>query len=423
MPIFGFYTAKEVIAKLQAGAEQTHSQKRGTAGNEIRKEQLDRAMADVQQWRYGLEEWENDRFPDRYTMMQLYQEIELDDEVTNHMSTITKALTGTEFEIGRMKEDGSIEHDTEVAKLFKGKWFRKLIRLILESEMQGFTLVQIDPPEPGATTYKPKDIIRLPRELLWPEIGCIRRHPQVHVDPIDYTHPKYSQRLLELGDETDKGLFNNLALLYIYKKNARAYWSSYQSKFGIPPLIVKTDLSNQTNVSELQDFLQNMRSNTWALVGLDDEVTTIPMNGADAHDTFDKMIERMDGAIAKVMEGQTMTSSDGSSYSQAEVHERTSDTHHIDRLRMIETEINDQLLPIIARDFNMNIQGFVFRYKEIKDVDQIISRAVQLKQAGYTVEKDFLVQLTGYPLEEVQAPAPLQPKSVVKAIEDLYKDF
>jgi len=422
MPLFGLYTAREIDAKL-VEADRRHSKQHGSIANEILVEQLDRAKADVDLWRQGLEEWENERYPDRYTMIQLYKEIELDDEVTTHISTITKAIAGTEIEIGRTLEDGSIEHDPELGKYFKGKWWRKLIRVIVESEMQGFTLAQIDPPEPGQKTYKPKQIITLPRELLWPEIGCIRRRAQVHAEPLDYNAPKYAKRLLQLGDETEKGLFNQMALLYIYKKNARAYWSSFQSKFGVPPLVVKTDLENQTSVASLQEFLQQMRSNTYAIVGLDDEVTTIAMNGADAHQTFEAMIDRMDKAIAKVMEGQTMTSSDGSSYSQAKVHKDTSDTHHIDRLRMVESEVNDQLLPIMAADFGINTEGITLRFKEVKNVDQVLTRAALLKQAGYMIERDFLTQLTGYPLEEVPAPQPMQPKSVIKAIEDLYTDL
>lgn len=426
MPIFGLYTAKELNAKfneLELTRQRPHGSGRSTLAKDIKVEQLDRAKADVDLWRDALDEWESDTIPDRYSMMRLYQEIELDDEVTNHLGTITKSIAGTEFEIGMLDDEGSIEDDPGLHKLFKGKWFRKLIRLVLDAEMQGFTLVEIEPPKPGAATYHQDQIVCLPRELVWPERGVIRRRPQVHMDAIDYTPAKFSRRLLQLGDTHEKGLFNNMALLYIYKKNARAFWASFQSKFGIPPIVAKTDLENSTSVNTLVEFLEQMRSNTYAIVGLDDEITPLPISNTDAFGTFDKMIERMDQAISKVMEGQTMTSSDGSSYSQANVHQKTKQEHYIDRLRMVEIEVNEQLLPIIERDFPGTPAGATFRFKEVKDIDEILSRAALLKQAGYTIEQEYLTQLTGYPLEPAASPAPAVPKSLVNQINQLYNDL
>lgn len=387
----------------------------------IKVESLDRAKSDVQKWRDALEEWEGigSNIPDRYEMMQIYAEIIQDDSVATHLTTIVRSIEGTEFQIGTQTEKG-IEPDEAKKALFESEWFEALIRQIIEAEMQGFTLIEVLPAKDGNYTVDHFKVV--PRHYVIPEWQKVRTRPQVNMDLIDYNDPKYTSRLMRVGDRYEKGLFNNLALLYIYKKNAMGYWSNYQSKFGIPPIVVKTDLTNQKKVDSLTDFMRNMRSNTFTLIGFDDEVEALNGVDADAYQTFNELIQHCDKQIAKVLEGQTMTSADGSSRSQAEVHERIAEEFHQARLRRVERIVNSQLIPIIRQDIP-GYEGLVFRFSEKKNVDDIIDRVVKLKDAGYQVDRDYLIKVTGMPMEEVTVAAPTPPsppQSVMAAIEALY---
>jgi phage gp29-like protein len=380
---------------------------------------LDRAKADVVKWRQALDEWEDAKHPDRFEMIQLYQEIEQDDSVSTAMENICLGIEGTEFEIGKANADG-FNVDQEKTDLLKTDWFELIMKHIIESEMQGFTLVEILPSELSA--FSTDNVKIIPRHLVIPEQGKVRRRPTVNMDLIDYMVPAYASRLLMIGDKKEKGLFNKLALLYIYKKNALAFWANYQSKFGVPPVIVQTDLTDKLKVDSLVSFLQDMRSNSFSLVGFDDQISVLNGVNTDAYKTFDELIKRCDAQIAKVLEGQTMTTSDGSSRSQAEVHERTGEKRHLARLRKIERVVNSQLFPILTQD-GAQLDGLVFRFKEVKNVDAIIDRVVKLKQAGYSVEVEYLSELTGLPLEKIEASAPIvQAASVIKAIDGLYND-
>lgn len=423
MAILGFYTKKE--ASEMASDALKAAMKNKSIIDSLTVESLDRAKADVQAWRDGLEEWEDEKLPDRYTTMQLYQEIIQDDSVSTHLNTIISRICGTAFEIGTQNGKDFTPDDELTAKLRKS-WIDEVIRLIVESEMMGFTLVEITPTK-GAE-YTTDSIRNVPRELLMPEFNKMRLRQQVNTEFLYYTEPQYVTRLMQLGHKTSKGLFNNLALLYIYKKNALAFWANYQAKFGIPPLVIKTDLTNKQTTDALTSFAQEMRNNSFTLVNYNDEITALSGVAVDAFQTFKELIDHCDRQIAKVLEGQTMTSNDGSSRSQAEVHERTSDEWHQARLRRVERAINSQLLPIMERD-GMQIGGKIFRFKDIKDIDKIIDRLVKLKQAGFAMDEAQASEMTGYTLTVQQAPTPpvlnplTGPKSIIQAIDALYSQF
>ena len=414
MGIFGYLSRTEAKSLVQ-DALAKRSDKRLVS--QLNAENLDRAKADVSKWRQALDEWEDSVQPDRYNMMQLYQEIIQDDSVATHLNTIIRSIEGTELEIGQQQGD-EFKADPQASDIFKGEWYSGLIRHFIEAEMQGYTLVEITPAE-QAKRYSSDNLTLIPRELVIPERRQVRTRPQVDIGAIDYTLPQYKSRLLEIGDTIAKGLFNNLTLLYIYKKNALAFWANYQSKFGIPPIVVKTDLSDTNKVATLTNFLENMRNNTFAMVGFDDEIETLAGVPTDAYSTFQELINHCDSQIAKVMEGQTMTSNDGSSRSQAEVHERIAEEFHQARLRRLEWLINEALWPIIVQDFPQ-LEGKRFQFKERKNLDEIIDRAAKLYQAGYQIEQEYLEQVTGMPLTPIQkAPSPAAVK-IQDAINELY---
>lgn len=414
MKLFGLIGRNEADSLISRAVAE--ARKKQSIIDSIQAESLDRAKAEVSKWRDALEQWEDEKQPDRYEMMQLYAEIIQDDSVATHLTTIVRSIEGTEFQVGIEGKDGIVP-DEKKAEIFKGEWYEELIRAIIEAEMMGFTLIEITPPKGGQ--YTVDDIRVVPRYMVIPEFKQVRTKPQVFLNTLNYEDPIFAPRLIKVGDRYSKGLFNSLVLIYIYKKNAMAYWSNFQSKFGIPPVIVKTDLSDGKKVNSLTYFMQNMRSNTFSLVGYDDTVEVLSNVNTDAFQTFEHLVRHCDEQIAKVLEGQTMTANDGSSRSQAEVHERIAEEFHQARLRRVERIINSQVMPIIRQDLP-GYEGMMFRFAERKNADEVIDRAVKLKQAGYQVDKAYLEEVTGMTLTEVQPIPSVQPQSVINAIDELY---
>ena len=385
----------------------------------IATEQLDRARADIKGWRTALDLWEDIHNPDRAELARIYQEVENDDQVTTKRETITNKLQAAEFEI--VNQAGEI--DETKAELFDFPWFDVFIEMFVNAELKGFELIQFGNIKEGQ--YIAEQVEAVPTENLYPEKNAVRKRIYDNHDLLYFDRPPFAGGVIGIGRPKAKGLYNNIAPLYIYKKNALGYWGNYQSKFGIPPVVAKTDLSNGANVKSLVNFLSQMASNSFLVADLDDEVSTMQGVNVDAHQTFLNLIKYCDEGISKVMEGQTMTSDNGSSKAQGEVHERTAGDYHLGRLKRLRRVINQKLIPKMIADGFPLAPGDVFRFKEIKDLDKIIERAAKLSQAGYKVEKQYLIDTLGMPLEEAEtAPEPpKEPQSVVNQVDKIYNEF
>ncbi|MCF8218718.1 MAG: DUF935 domain-containing protein [Bacteroidales bacterium] len=356
---------------------------------------FEHVISDIKSWREALEMWDNNISPNRAEMQLLYREASIDDMVVTKFNILTERIKGTEYEIAGAND--TVDEDKTV--ILNSKWFNKIIKHYVESIFYGYTLVQIPlRPNPDSNTgdlYDIRDIKLIPRTHVVPEWGGIRKYTYSDNEILYYTKQKYMNRLIEFNDIDEYGLFVSIMPHYIYKKNALFFWSGYQSKFGITPIIVKTDLDDSENTDKLEEFLRSMASNSYALINRHDEMEALNGVSTDASATFEKMKDTCDASISRIIDGGTMTSVQGSSRSQAEVHENTSELLHLGRLLEFKRVINKQLIPkLIAQ--GVLAEGDYFRIKDTKDIDAIISRILKLSQAGYLVSEELIEELTGF---------------------------
>jgi hypothetical protein len=350
---------------------------------------LDRTKAEISHWRNALDAWENPLLRDRLEMYRLYQEIALDDQVTTKLQTIVNSITGSEFEV----YTGETLNE-EKTELFRGEWFTKFIRFFVEAEMYGFSLVELT--ETEHLGYKAGKVLLIPRENVKPEKEAVL------VSLYSHDLIPFNNTVIGIGDAYDKGLFCQIAPIYIYKKNALAYWANYQSKFGIPPVVAKTDLSNDERKRDLAAFLTQMRSNSFLVADRDDEIMQLDAGSNDGFQTFLNLINLCNESISKVMDGQTMTSDNGSSYSQSEVHERVADSFLMSRLRKLERIVNGKLIPKMAADGLGLTENDKFYFKKTDESGETIDKVLKLSQAGYKVDAEWLSETTGIPLTSVE---------------------
>jgi len=107
-----------------------------------------------------------------------------------------------------------------------------------------------------------------------------------------------------------------------FKRNGLKLWLIALDKFGMPT--AKGTYSSGAEEPEkkiLLEAVNAIRSEAGIIVpeGMNIELLSAPSNGSAL--SFETLHGRMDAAIAKVIRAQTMTTDDGSSLSQAEVHQ------------------------------------------------------------------------------------------------------
>lgn len=401
----GIYTKQEAIHNF--------SRKDKAQAKNIEIEQLERSVAQIENWRQALKYAEDVEAPDRTELVRLYNEVLLDDGVDGFVESLENRIHASDFDV--VDSQGTVKEDAK--QVFDGEWFDEIVSSYVLALLKGYRLVEVLP--------KDGKIDRLTNIFIFPDHYVIPQWRQIMTQEgaVENTIPydPTAQTLIEMGNARKYGLLNSIIPLYIYKKNALQYWSNFQSKFGIPPVVAKTDLNSETNRNNMFQFLKQLANNSIGVIGRDDEIAGLQANSVDGYNTFNEMKKAMDEAIQRRLEGQTMTSQQGSSRAQAEVHERTGDIWFYGRLSRFKRMVNTQLIPLLAANgFNI-AETDQIRYKENKDLTAIIEHVLKLKQAGYKVDPEWVKETTGYPLEEIEQQA--QPGSVMNELADIYNSL
>lgn len=116
------------------------------------------------------------------------------------------------------------------------------------------------------------------------------------------------------------GLAYSLYWPVFFKRNQTGFWLVAMEKFGMPTVIGKYPRS--ADDTEKQALLRATRSarQDSSIVVPDDAIIELLSAARSGTISFEEFYDRMQGVISKVVLGQTMTTDDGSSQSQANVH-------------------------------------------------------------------------------------------------------
>ena len=116
------------------------------------------------------------------------------------------------------------------------------------------------------------------------------------------------------------GLAHSLYWPVRFKRGGLQYWMKFLDKFGAPSLVAKypegaTDEQQQS----LLNTVQQIRNDS-AMILPENMMIELVEASRSGRPEYAALYDKMDAAISKVVVGQTMTTDDGSSRSQAEVH-------------------------------------------------------------------------------------------------------
>lgn len=197
----------------------------------------------------------------------------------------------------------------------------------------------------------------------------------------------------------------------LFKRNGIAFWLTFLEKFATPtakgtyPVNATADEKNR-----LLQALSAIRSDSAVIFP---EGMTADLLEAVRSGTADYKIlhDTMDGAISKSILGQTMTTDDGSSQSQAEVH------------MDVRQDIVKADADLVCESFNLgpvrwltmfNFPGAepprVFRVvEEPEDANQISERDKKVMEMGFKPSLDYIHETYGDHWEEAAPPGPVLP--------------
>jgi SPP1 gp7 family putative phage head morphogenesis protein len=319
---------------------------------------------EMEDWRVALYEARNPTLPQRAALYEMYESTRIDDAVKHEIRLATVDVQSAPFRI--LNKNGKEQADLQ--KLFKKSWFQNYLKLALECEFFGHTVIDF---EPKPTASGEVDSVRvLPREHVRPQMGEVlawsRDTKGIAFEDLN----KAGFRLFPLGDVNDLGLMETGSQLVIRKGYANKDWSTKNEKFGMPYVALMVSTDNENELQRREQMLAGMGANNYGIFRKDDdEIHFIePKDTANGHKTYEDFINQQNSRLALLFNGQTGASNEKSFVGSAEVHERTMGKFTLSRLRAIQNDVNDKLFPFLTKYYpTYQLDGSELNFTELDE--------------------------------------------------------
>jgi hypothetical protein len=348
---------------------------------------------EVADWQQARIERRDPFNPLTYRIQQLYKDAMLDNHLQGAIESRILRILNKDFNI--VAPDGTV--DGERSAMIQTRWFKKIIRRAMESKFFGYSLLFVQD-----LNLPTRQMIELPRENVIPERGLLIKNAAVlNSDAISYNDfPNYFLYMQLGGDAV--GILERIAPLTIFKRHSWAAWDEYEQIFGIPIRIARTSIQTEKHKDELQSWLENMGTLSYAIFDKQTDIEIKENAKSDSFNVYLQKIALINKEISKGVVGQTMTMDDGSSLSQSEVHLQIYNEITAADIQDIQDWATDELFPVL-RFWGYDIPDGCYMSvsdKAITDQNKKIIIDEILMRNGYNIKPEYIQEFYSVPLDE-----------------------
>ncbi|OWP84239.1 hypothetical protein BWK59_06390 [Flavobacterium davisii] len=355
-------------------------------------------------WRKELTDWQSARYarfrvenPKTYPMQELYEDVMLDGHLTGITSNRTLRTTNKDY---IFTIDG-IQND-ELTNLIKNKeWFENIIQWAHESVYYGYSLIWINDFEKGNI----KEVSLIPRGMVVPEHKVLLY--DINGDRgIDYSDINI---LLYAQFYDNIGLLEKAAVYTILKRHSWGSWDEFEELFGVPIRIAKIASQSEQVKNEVAGWLEDMGSASYGVFPTGTDIDIKENSKSDAFNVFFQKIKALDAELSKLVLHQTMTTENGSSKSQGEVHENTLEQLvYADEKKEL-AFLNNRLVPAMRLLGYQIPDNAKISIEKTKDPERQITIDSELLTNGYVLTQNYIEGTYGVEIESMpvqNAPIP-----------------
>jgi phage gp29-like protein len=339
-------------------------------------------IADVIQ---SVRAFENVDYSRRYKLYDLYSDILMDPHLT---SVIEKRILSVLSSNIDFRREG--KPDKAISEQIRSPWFRRAIRDIMEAQFWGFSLMQFR------------------REGQWVNYDLV---PRKHADPIrriilrqqtDITGIAFDEfsDLLFVGAKDDLGLLAKATPWVIYKRNTTIDWAQFSEVFGMPI----REYVYETDDTEARQQCINEARNTESLAVIihssDSKVNLLASgNKTGSAEIYERLCERCNSEISKLMLGNTLTTEASQTGTQAlgTIHNKVEERIAQADRRYVLDILNYDMIDIFI-SMGINTAGGEFCFPEPKSMD-LQNKANMLtrlhSEFGLPISDDYLYEEFG----------------------------
>lgn len=324
---------EKIIVETQSAGQRKKSDDTAAVMVQIIKQQRSLYSKGIAHWIAAKQAALNPDFPNRTRLHDIYDDM-IDDDFIYGLMYNQRIMPVKNRANKIVGADG--KKDDKKTLWLQQRWFDDLVTYIIESRFFGHSLIYLKELWPNETLTNCVELI--PRRNVIPELGFIKTW-ESDFTGISYWDEPVSPWVLSVGRKDDLGLLNKCVPLWIIKKHGWQNWDEFSERFGIPIIAVKTSSQDKRVIAEIEEWARELSTGAYGVFpdGTDFEIKE---NGkTDAFKVFAEMIRMTQEALAILLVGQTMTSMDGASLSQAEVHAGVKDEIRKDDEKFIKYEV------------------------------------------------------------------------------------
>lgn len=344
-------------------------------------------------------------FPDKF--FGLAQEMEERDlHYASVLATRKRAITGIEPIVIAAGDD---KKDEEIASavsdmISQPHFIDNYLTDALDALGKGYSIVEIIW-ETSANQWRPKDYKwRDQRHFVIDKIDgrTVRLKDKDNLEGIDLPPFQFSvhQPKLKSGLPIRGGLGRLAAWAFLFKSYTLKDWMAFLEVYGMPLRVGKFGRSaSHDDKRVLLQAVRDISSDAAAIIPKGMEIEFIEAGGGRGNAVFSSKAEYLDKQVSKAVLGQTMSTDDGASRSQAEVHDDV--RHDIARAdgRQITATINRDLVrPFVDLNYGMQERypTVIIPISENENIEVLVSALQGLVPLGLQVSMSDVRKRIGF---------------------------
>ncbi len=297
--------------------------------------------------------------PNRKKLLEIYEYIRKDGHLQSQIKVAKLKVLSEPWLLYSSAETP----DLKASQLLANRWLRLVIECILEAELYGFSLVELDAIDPA--TFMVGKVKNIDREYVSIENQWILLDGTVMGDFLPYGDYKNELDLLEFGDPENYGCLLEASYNVIFKFYSRSDWSRGNEKLAMPILTIEADTNNDTELDRLERQAANFGTDGYIVMQKGDKASILERKSDNFHLSWKESIAYCDEQVSKIINGQTSSSDQKAFVGAAEVQERTMEDFTAARLQNIVDEMKETVLPYLRlKGFNIP-EGLYFDYPEL----------------------------------------------------------
>lgn len=291
---------------------------------------IHRGVNDIGSWRSAL------RLADlgnRTKLYDLFTDLLIDGYLSDAIDKRIDAVTDADlaFTIDGKQVD-------EIDALMDTPEFESLLREIMLSRFWGVSLVECLFLDGFGFKSIPRKHIRTKTKEI-----AIREEDEHGIPYAD------NDLIIQFGSDDDFGILLRAAPFVIYKRGGFGDWAQFVELFGMPQRIGKYSSMDEQSRRALIQAFEEAGSAPYLVIPKETEATQTTLSSSGNGALYNDFRNACNEEILITVLGQTMTTQDGSSLAQGQVHMAVQEKKHRADRRFVERMLNKYFVPLLEK--------------------------------------------------------------------------